>query len=454
MGHALGVTIQDILIRWRRMAAYNALWLPGTDHAGIATQMVVERELQATERQEPPRPRPRGVRRARLGVEGEARRPHRRAAQGAGRSLDWERERFTMDERLLARRCARCSCACYEEGLIYRAQRLINWCPSCRTALSDLEVEHDEETQGELWRVRLSAGRRLAARWWSPRRGPRRCWATPRWRCTPTIRAHQAKIGKTGRAARSPAARFPIIGDADPGRPEVRHRRGQGDAGARLQRLRDRPAPRPADDLDPRRDGHGQRRGPAPFAGLDRVRGAQGGQGATSRQLGCSSAAEAARARASAAASAARRVVEPMLSTAVVRQDRAAGQAGHRGGGAGQDQVRPRELDQDLLALDDTTSATGASRASCGGATASRPGTAAPAATSPWRATTPAACAHVRRRRARRRTRTCSTPGSRRRCGRSRRSAGPSETRELKTFYPTIGAWRPATTSSSSGWPA
>ena len=68
MGHALGNTIEDIFTRWRRMAAYNAMWLPGTDHAGIATQMVVERELRGDRRQEPARPRPRGVRRARLGL--------------------------------------------------------------------------------------------------------------------------------------------------------------------------------------------------------------------------------------------------------------------------------------------------------------------------------------------------------------------------------------------------
>jgi valyl-tRNA synthetase len=151
MGHALFVTIQDILIRWRRMGAYNAMWMPGTDHAGIATQMVVERMLQATE----------GKSRHDLGREEFVKRVWQwkekhgnritEQLKVLGASLDWERERFTMDEGLsVAVREA--FVRLYDDGLIYRAERLINWCSRCFTALSELEVEH-EETNGEIWHI-------------------------------------------------------------------------------------------------------------------------------------------------------------------------------------------------------------------------------------------------------------------------------------------------------------
>jgi valyl-tRNA synthetase len=118
MGHALTVTIQDILIRWRRMEAYNVLWLPGMDHAGIATQLVVEREIAKKEKKS---------------------------------RHDWDRERFTMDE-TYSRSVREAFVRLHEAGLIYRAKRLINWCPFCYTALSDLEVDHKEE-QGFLWHI-------------------------------------------------------------------------------------------------------------------------------------------------------------------------------------------------------------------------------------------------------------------------------------------------------------
>jgi valyl-tRNA synthetase len=151
MGHALFVTIQDILIRWRRMGAYNAMWMPGTDHAGIATQMVVERMLQAKE----------GKSRHDLGRDEFVKRVWEWKEKHGGRiteqlkvlgaSLDWDRERFTMDEGL-SRAVREAFVRLYEEGLIYRAERLINWCSRCFTALSDLEVEHTE-TNGSLWHI-------------------------------------------------------------------------------------------------------------------------------------------------------------------------------------------------------------------------------------------------------------------------------------------------------------
>ncbi|MBF5045640.1 valine--tRNA ligase [Aggregicoccus sp. 17bor-14] len=151
LGHALTATIQDILIRWKRMSGFNALWLPGTDHAGIATQMVVEKELKRTEKKSRhDLGRAEFLKRVwewkdkygkRIGEQ----------HQVLGASLDWSRERFTMDARSSAA-VREVFVRLYEEGLIYRAQKLINWCPSCRTALSDLEVEHEEKA-GSLWHI-------------------------------------------------------------------------------------------------------------------------------------------------------------------------------------------------------------------------------------------------------------------------------------------------------------
>jgi valyl-tRNA synthetase len=150
MGHALTCAIQDILTRWRRMSAYNAMWLPGTDHAGIATQMVVERELRATEKKS----------RHDLGREAFVKRIWDWRSRCGNRileqlkvmgcSLDWDRLKFTMDPDY-SKAVVEAFVRLYEEGLIYRDRRLINWCISCRTALSDLEVEHDEGAQGELY---------------------------------------------------------------------------------------------------------------------------------------------------------------------------------------------------------------------------------------------------------------------------------------------------------------
>ncbi|MBS1111652.1 MAG: valyl-tRNA synthetase, partial [Anaeromyxobacteraceae bacterium] len=150
LGHALTATIQDILIRWKRMSGFNVLWLPGTDHAGIATQMVVEKELQRTEkRSRHDLGREEFLKRvwawkeqygSRIGVQ----------HQALGASLDWQRERFTMDEGL-SRAVREVFVRLWEEGLIYRAKKLINWCPRCHTALSDLEVNHEENHPGELW---------------------------------------------------------------------------------------------------------------------------------------------------------------------------------------------------------------------------------------------------------------------------------------------------------------
>ena len=150
MGHAMYV-VQDALVRWRRMQGYNALWLPGTDHAGIATQLVVERMLAKEE----------GKTRHDLGREEFVRRVWEWKEKYGNRiteqlrvlgfSLDWQRNRFTMDEGC-SRAVNEAFVRLHEDGLIYRARRLINWCTRCYTALSDLEVE-PEETDGKLWHI-------------------------------------------------------------------------------------------------------------------------------------------------------------------------------------------------------------------------------------------------------------------------------------------------------------
>ncbi|MED5372888.1 MAG: valine--tRNA ligase [Myxococcota bacterium] len=149
MGHALDNTLQDILVRFKRMDGFDAVWIPGTDHAGIATQMVVEREL-----------RKEGLDRHELGREAFLEKIWDWKKQNGDRiifqlrslgvSCDWSRERFTMDEGLSAA-VRRVFVKYYEEGLIYRDTRLINWDPGTRTVLSDLEVDYDEDHVGELW---------------------------------------------------------------------------------------------------------------------------------------------------------------------------------------------------------------------------------------------------------------------------------------------------------------
>ena len=151
VGHALNHSLQDILIRWRRMQGRNTLWLPGTDHAGIATQNVVEKQLLSE-----------GISREALGRDRFIERVWQwKAASGnriieqqkqLGESCDWERLRFTMDEGL-SKAVLEVFVRLYEDGLIYRGERLINWCPRCLTALSDIEVEH-EDVKGTLYHIR------------------------------------------------------------------------------------------------------------------------------------------------------------------------------------------------------------------------------------------------------------------------------------------------------------
>ena len=212
MGHALNNTLQDILCRFERMRGKDVLWQPGTDHAGIATQMVVERQLM--ERQEPGR--------REMGREEFLKRVWEWKAESGGTiinqlkrlgaSCDWSRERFTMDEGL-SRAVLKVFVELYREGLIYKDKRLVNWDPKLLTAISDLEVcrSRSRATSG-ICAIRSKARpsirtirRPLSS---SRRRGRRRCWATPRWRCIRTTSATRRWSGKN--------AILPLVGRSIP----------------------------------------------------------------------------------------------------------------------------------------------------------------------------------------------------------------------------------------------
>lgn len=151
MGHALNNTIQDILIRWKRMEGYSALWLPGTDHASISTEARVVNKIKSE-----------GKTKEELGREGFLKEAWdwtrkygntiKNQLKKLGVSCDWTRDRFTLDEGL-SRAVEEVFIRLYEKGLIYRGDRIINWCPSCKTAISDAEVEH-EDTKGSIWHIK------------------------------------------------------------------------------------------------------------------------------------------------------------------------------------------------------------------------------------------------------------------------------------------------------------
>jgi valyl-tRNA synthetase len=157
LGHALTATLEDIMVRWHRMTGQPTLWLPGTDHAGIATQVVVERQLAEQ-----------GQTKDAIGREqfteltwewaNKSRKNIRRQHQLLGASCDWTREKFTLDEGP-SKAVRTAFVSLYDKGLIYRGERMINWCPRCRTALSDLEVEH-REIVGHLYYIRYPVAQR------------------------------------------------------------------------------------------------------------------------------------------------------------------------------------------------------------------------------------------------------------------------------------------------------
>ena len=150
MGHALDETLQDILIRYKRMRGYNTLWIPGTDHASIATEAKIVENLKKQ-----------GITKEELGREGFLEKAWEWKEEYGGTilnqlrklgcSCDWSRERFTMDEGL-SNAVKHVFVELYKKGLIYRGKRLINWCPYCDTSISDIEVEYEEEPT-HLWHI-------------------------------------------------------------------------------------------------------------------------------------------------------------------------------------------------------------------------------------------------------------------------------------------------------------
>src|SRR5438128_1557851 len=151
LGHAMFVSIEDLLIRYQRMKGRRALWVPGSDHAGIATQLQIEKML-----------RDEGTSREALGREEFLRRAWQwkdkyggiigEQLRRLGASCDWDRERFTLDPGL-SRAVREAFVRLYEKGLIYRGEYMVNWCPQCHTAISDLEVSH-ADAAGHLWHIR------------------------------------------------------------------------------------------------------------------------------------------------------------------------------------------------------------------------------------------------------------------------------------------------------------
>lgn len=224
------------------MRGLQTLWLPGMDHAGIATQNVVEREL-AKE----------GLSRHDLGRDAFVKKVWEWKSESGGKilgqmrrlgdSVDWTRERFTMDAGLSSAVLTIFK-RLYDDGLIYRAERIINWCPRCLTALSDIEVEHSDD-DGELVSIRYGDGDDaivVATTRAETMLGDTAVAVHPDDERYAHLVGREIELPLTGR--RHPDRRGP------PRRSGVRHRRRQGDPGPRPERLRDRAAARPADDDD------------------------------------------------------------------------------------------------------------------------------------------------------------------------------------------------------------
>ena len=216
------------------MQGYSALWLPGTDHAGIATQIKVEEELRTKEGLTALRPRPREVFTARVAVEGKVRQPHRRAAEEDGRRAATGAAAASRWTRAAPRPCARPSVNLYDKGLIYKGSRIINWCPHCLTALSDAEVEYVDKP-GHLWHIRypLSDGSGdIVVATTRPE--------TMMGDTGVAVNPEDEKLHSTSSAKRCILPimnrEIPIVGDeyCEIG---LRHRRGQNDPRARPQRL-------------------------------------------------------------------------------------------------------------------------------------------------------------------------------------------------------------------------
>ena len=449
MGHALNFTIQDILVRFHRMRGDDALWQPGTDHAGIATQMVVERQLAAQGKTRHDLGRDKFIDRV-WEWKAESGGTITRQMRRLGTSVDWARERFTMDDGLSAA-VRKVFVTLYKQGLIYKDKRLVNWDPILHTAISDLEVEQ-REVKGKMWYFRY------------PLEG-----TSDRFIVVGTTRP-ETMLGDTAVAVHPDDDRYkelvgkncvlpivnrpiPIVAD-EYANPEKGNRRRQDHPGPRFQRLRGGTAARPRDDQRPRRRRAPQRERARAFPRDERP----GRPREDRRRDG---------------------------RTRPPREDRGqpdddALRRPHRGGDRAvadrpvvrrrQDAGPSRPSRRSSRAAPSSCPSTGRTPTSNGCATSSRG--AFPARSGgairfpPGTARTTPSSSNRPRRRPRRRPRsttarrsscgataTCWTPGSRRPCGRSRPWVGRRiRPRSSATIRPT--SWSPASTSSSSGSPA
>ena len=208
MGHAMNGTLQDILIRWRRMQGYETLWLPGTDHASIATEAKIVEALKEE-----------GLTKEQIGREGFLKRAWEWTEKYGGTivsqlkklgcSFDWQRQRFTLDEGC-SKAVREVFVRLYEQGKIYRGERIINWCPTCCTSLSDIEVDLPRRKAisgicGILFPT--AAGTSVLP---PPARKP--CWAIRQWPCTQTTSGIRRISAKPSGSPWS-AGRFPVVAD-------------------------------------------------------------------------------------------------------------------------------------------------------------------------------------------------------------------------------------------------
>ena len=275
MGHAFQQTLMDLMIRYHRMRGDNTLWQVGTDHAGIATQIIVEQQLKAKGMSRHDLGREKFVERVWAWKE-ESGSTITRQMRRMGASADWTRERFTMDEGLSAA-VKKTFIRLYEDGLIYRGKRLVHWDPKLGTAVSDLEVE-SEEVQGKLWEIRYpvadAAGNPMGESLVVATTRPETMLGDVAVAVNPGDSRYTAFVGKQ--------VTLPLTGTPYPGhrrrirRAGLRHRLREDHAGARLQRLAGRAAAQAVADHDLHAGSEGQRQRAREVSRPGPLRGAQG----------------------------------------------------------------------------------------------------------------------------------------------------------------------------------
>ena len=441
IGHMLEHTQIDVLTRWHRMRGERTLWLPGMDHAGISTQVVVERELAKQD-----------LTRKALGREEFERRVWEWKAHSGGTikkqmirlgdSCDWSREKFTLDPPFY-RAVLEAFLRLYHEGLIYRGRYIVNWCPRCQTALSDLETVH-EERKGHLWHIRYPVVGSSESLVVATTR-PETMLGDTAVAVHPEDERYRHLVGKKVLLPLM-NREIPIIADAVCGS-RIRHGRGESDAGARSQRFRNGAAAQASRNRRHDRGREDERRNAGAYAGLDRFE-ARKRVVADLESQGLLVKVED-HTHAVGVCDRCKTVVEPRVSMQWFCKMRPLADAGSARSKQGMIRIVPENLSARFSPIGWQIFATGASRASSGGAIAFRSGT-APAAASrrrairEWPSLTAARCPPALQRNARNaaaenwnRTPTCWIHGSARAFGRLSTLGWPDDTPDLRAFYPT-----------------